>query len=155
MMAGDKHADVSGQTGPVKRKHRLGPGMAGALALLLIAGTLLVWWTIQRVDREKRQALLLQARLVARSLNVENIKSLSGTGADLQNPAYLEIKRQFAAVKKGHDQLRFVYLLGRRPDRQIFFFADNEPPDSDDYSPPRAGIRRGDIRCPVRIFHGA
>jgi PAS domain S-box-containing protein len=32
--------------------------------------------------------------------------------------------------------IRFVYVLGQRPDGTVFFFIDSEPPESEDYSPP-------------------
>jgi PAS domain S-box-containing protein len=32
--------------------------------------------------------------------------------------------------------VRFVYLMGQRPDGTVIFFADSEPPESENYSPP-------------------
>lgn len=148
-----KSSHVADQSGPTGRKSGLIPGMAGAVAALLIAGALLTWWTVQRTDRGMRQDLLQQARLTAKSLNMENVKSLSGSDVDLKNPAYLRLKQQFAAVRQAGDKYRFVYLAGRKPSGEVFIFVDNEPPASKDYSPP------GDVYAEAadsfhRVFRG-
>ncbi|MEW6080045.1 MAG: PAS domain S-box protein [Thermodesulfobacteriota bacterium] len=111
-------------------------GLIATFAALVIAGILFGWETVRQTDREMRERLLLQARLAAAMVDMEQVRSLSGTGADLENPAYMRLKRQFASVRQAHDQCRFVYLMGRGPDGKIFIFVDNEPPDSSDYSPP-------------------
>ena len=46
---------------------------------ILFAGTLFTWWTVVRTDREMRSDLLVQTRLVAKSLNIGRIQALSGT----------------------------------------------------------------------------
>jgi PAS domain S-box-containing protein len=91
---------------------------------------------VQRADRQLREVLLQQTRLVAQALNVERVQTLSGDASDPGNPNYLRLKRQFAAIKQGSDRCRFVYHLSRRADGRIVFLVDNEPPNSKDYSPP-------------------
>ena len=109
-------------------------GIAGAVSVLvyLALGGLTLFLT----DREKREELLQQGRLVAQTLDVEQVKSLTGSAADLQNPNYLRIKKQFSAVKAARPSCRFVYLAGRKTAGEPFIYVDNEPPDSKDYSPP-------------------
>jgi signal transduction histidine kinase len=68
-------------------------------------------------------------------LDVDGIKKLTGTTADLKSPEYALIKKQLSKMQKASDGVRFVYLTGYR-DGSIFFFADSEPADSPDYSPP-------------------
>ncbi|MBF0452821.1 MAG: PAS domain-containing protein [Candidatus Magnetomorum sp.] len=106
-----------------------------ALFTVLVAGLILIYWTIQWTDSETRKDILNQAQVVLQALNVESIKALSGTKADITNPIYLRIKEQLAIVKATHDQYRFIYLMGRLPDGRVFFFADNEPIGSKDESP--------------------
>jgi hypothetical protein len=53
-----------------------------------IAGVLLAWWTAQRADREMREDLLQHAHIVARTLNIDHVKALSGTETDLTLPVY-------------------------------------------------------------------
>ena len=115
------------------------------LLAILAAGAMGTWWMVSRTDREMRERLLWQARLVAQTVNIERIKALSGTEADLNKPEYLRLKEQFALVKQANDKCRFIYLMGHKDDvpvkntmqrsGQIFFFVDNEPVGSKDESP--------------------
>jgi PAS domain S-box-containing protein len=110
-------------------------GLAISLATT-IAGALLTGLVVTQTDRAMRADLLQQVELVAQAVNVERIKMLSGTAADLQTPEYLRLKEQFALLRSANPQCRFLYLLGRKADDTIFFYLDSEPADSQDSSPP-------------------
>jgi len=103
---------------------------------VLFAGACATWWIVSQTDREMRDSLLLETRLVAEGVNVGRIAALSGTEADRSNPAYQQIKEQLAATRSTHPLCRFAYLLGRKTDGTIFFLVDSEPADSKDSSPP-------------------
>ncbi len=108
-----------------------------ALAVLvLIGGVLGAWWSVGLADRDMKERLLLETRLLAQSLNVKRIAVLAGDLADAEKPEYRRLKSQLAAVARTDPRYRFVYLMGRRADGQLFILVDNEPPDSEDYSPP-------------------
>lgn len=116
---------------------------------ILFAGTLFTWWTAVRTDREMRSDLLVQTRLVTKSLNIARIQALSGTTKDLKTPDYQRIKEQITDVRSANPQCRFVHLIGRKTDGQIFFFADSEPTVSNNsalpgqaYKNAPAGYRR-------------
>jgi len=96
---------------------------SAALLIMLttIAGVVIVFWAVQRADREMRQGLLNQTRLVAGAMNIESLRDLTGTEADLGTPAYLRLKAQFAAVRAANPKYRFVYLMGERPDGTVLF----------------------------------
>jgi len=83
-----------------------------------------------------REELLLQARLIEKSLNLEGFPKFSGSEDDLDLLAYKQLKEKFISVRSSYSKCRFIYLLGRHPDGKIFFFLDSEPADSKDYSPP-------------------
>ena len=104
--------------------------------VILITGALFVWWTVQRFDSEMRADLLQQTRLVAQAMDIERIKALSGSEADLDSPDYRWLKEQLTAIRSANPLCRFVYLMGRNADGAVFFFVDSEPADSQDYSPP-------------------
>ena len=114
---------------------KTGATPAALFLAILAAGAVFVWWTVARADREMRAELLQQTRLVAQAVNVERIRMLSGTAADLDKPVYLRLKDQLAATRSDNPQCRFLYLLGRRPDGTLFFFVDSEPANSKDCSP--------------------
>ena len=95
--------------------------VAVVVAVVLAAGLYATWWFVARADREMRSSLLLEARLVAQGVNVERIRALAGTEADLSNPAYQQIKEQLAAARSAYPLCRFIYLLGRNADGALFF----------------------------------
>ena len=109
-----------------------------AILLLVIfaAGALLVWWMAAQADREMRAELLRQTRLVAQPVNVQRVMSLLGAEADMDSPGYRRVKEQLAAVRLANSQYRFIYIMGRKSDGSVFFFADSEPAGAKDYSPP-------------------
>lgn len=83
-----------------------------------------------------RADLLRQARMLAQSISPSHVAKLSGDVSDLPAPEYLRIKSRLAAFRNSRPGVRFAYLMGRRTSGDLFFFVDNEPPDSPDYSPP-------------------
>ena len=84
-----------------------------ALAVLvLIGGSLGVWWSVGLADREMKDGLLLETRLLAQSLNVERVAVLTGDLEDLEKPQYPRLKSQLATVARTDPRYRFVYLMG-------------------------------------------
>ena len=100
-------------------------------------------WVTAGVDRQMRAALLDQAHLVAGVLDVDNIKSLTGTQADLSSPDYQRIKQTLTSLKSVDSRYHFLYLMGRKSDGALFFYADSESAGSSDYSPPGQAYPEG------------
>lgn len=111
------------------------PIMLSLLAVVLIIGSIFAFVTIRRADREMREDLLRQARLVARAVNLDNLKSLTGTEQDVSCEAYIDIKHQLSSIRSANPRCRFLYLLGRRNDGSVFFYVDNMPVGHMDESP--------------------
>ena len=109
--------------------------MGGMGLAALATGVFLVWWMVVWADRGLRDELLLETRLVARAVDINRVKALTGEEADLKSPHYRRIKEQFAAVRTVNPKCRFIYLLGRKADGTVFFFVDSEPAGSNSYSP--------------------
>jgi PAS domain S-box-containing protein len=116
-------------------------------ALGIITG--IIWIAAQRADRDMRNNLLQQARLVARSLSIDHVKALTGTEADRASADYQRIKAQLVAIGPANPKCKWLYLMGRRhgqaaapmppsgqPDDTIFFFVNSEAPDALDTSQP-------------------
>ena len=72
-----------------------------------------MWWSVVQADHEMRAELLRQTHMLARTLKFETVRALTGTPADLQNPEYLRLKEEFAAVRASIPQCRAIYLMGR------------------------------------------
>ena len=111
------------------------PLVAGLPLAILAVGALLTWQMVGNAKREMCADQLQQARFVAKAMNIDRIKALTGTEADTNSPVYLRLKEQLAILRSATPLCRFVYLMGQRPDGTLFFFADSEPADSKDCSP--------------------
>lgn len=107
-----------------------------AVAVIVAAGALFTWWTAQITDRDMRADLLRKTRLLADAIHLKGLAALSGSEADLTSPHYLRLKSQLSGARHAFPDCRFLYLMGRKPDGRLFFFADSEPVGSEDESPP-------------------
>ena len=107
------------------------------LALLAFLSVVPVSWALTiKTDIELREALLLQARIAGKAVDVPLLVRLKGTEEDLGSLIYHRFKEQLAAIHSASNTYRFVYLMGKHRDNTIFFYADSEAPSSKDYSPP-------------------
>jgi PAS domain S-box-containing protein len=113
----------------VIENNRFTAKMSLVVVVMLVTGGMFSWWMLQRAERDLRNNLLLEARITAQTINVKNIKTLSGDESDLLKPGYLRLREQLAAARE-ITQCRYIYLMGRRPVkgheplREIFFFID-------------------------------
>jgi diguanylate cyclase (GGDEF)-like protein/PAS domain S-box-containing protein len=128
--------NISDRT-PTKLGGIRSPYLTALIIFLLIAlGLISSWVALVKADLAMRQDLLKQAEMVAQAIDVRQVKALSGSEMDLENPDYLRLKEQLANVTSVNEKSRFIYLMSRSPNDEIFFLVDDEPPDSDDYSAP-------------------
>ena len=106
------------------------------LTVILFLGVLVTAWVVRETEHDMHAELLHEAHMVAPAININRVKALAGTEADITSPDYQRLKEQLAAIRAADLHFRFLYLLGLRSDGTIFFFVDNEPAGSKDYSPP-------------------
>jgi PAS domain S-box-containing protein len=83
-----------------------------------------------------RTQLLTEAGMVAQAVNTARVMTLSGAETDLASADYQRLKEQLTLIRSVNPSCRFIYLMGQRPDKSIFFFVDSEPPESEAHSPP-------------------
>jgi hypothetical protein len=130
---------------------------------VLVAAVLGVWWAAIMADRELREELLGRARLGAHAVNLERVRALTGTEADLESPDYLWLKEHLAAARAANSNCRFVYLMGRKANLPaatnhaqtngaVFFFVDSEPAGSEDESLPGQIFEEVSSEC-QRVFN--
>lgn len=120
-----------GKSDAVKRRILLAAVVMTAVA----TGIAVTWTTAHTADRRMRVHLLENARIAAQTVSLEHVAALSGTTADMQSPDYLLVKNDLMQVRHAIRECRFVYLLGQKPDGDVFFYADSEPVGSKDESP--------------------
>lgn len=81
-------------------------------------------------DRAKQLALASEAGFQKSSLY-----KLNANESDLHLHEYREIKSSLINLVEQMNEIRFAYIYIQR-NGKIYFLADSEPPDSEDYSPP-------------------
>jgi hypothetical protein len=106
----------------------------GILFVAAIGYGLLRFVTAYGVGYE-RSRLMARAAVIARSLDAETIKKLTGRVADQDTPLFRSIVARLAQLETDNKDCRFVYLMGRK-DGAVIFLADGTDPSSPDYSPP-------------------
>lgn len=119
-----------------RKKTKFNAPLLAVIVVLLAAGMALTGWVFRLEDRRMREDFLIRARILKSMIDPQRILRLSGSEADLQTATYQRLKEQLSLARSSSPECRFTYLMGRRPDGQVFFFMDSEPPDSPDNSPP-------------------
>ena len=133
---------------------------AGGWLLLAWAGVLVGGGALTELAARNREGTLRhdltsRAQLAVAALDLNLLPALSASTNDLARPEYHQLKQRLTALRQANADCRFVYLIKLRPDHALFF-ADSEPPESKDYSPPGevdeaspaalASLRRGEVR---------
>ena len=105
------------------------------ITVIIVVGALLSLYIHSLVTRTDLESLGRGSQLIASSIDVSEIESLSGSEEDLENPAYISLKSKLTKLRSVENSVRFIYLTGMR-DGEVFFYVDSESPESEDYSPP-------------------
>jgi len=105
------------------------------IGLFLLVAPLLSWWTVIYADHQMRDQLLQQVRLAVQGVDIQQLRTLEGSKADLEKPAYTKLKEQLARARSAAHKCRFIYLLGKNSSGKVFFYADSEPSNSTESSP--------------------
>lgn len=108
--------------------------LLAVVVVALIAGA--TRHAARQANGRLRADLLQQARMVAMTIDPQQVALLTGTEADLAAPGYIRLHERLILVRLSHPSCRFLYLMSRAPDGRVFFTVDSEPADSEDYTPP-------------------
>ena len=103
---------------------------AAAVAFVILFGSVLSGWMAWQTDRQMRDNLLYDARLVMQMVEFPQVRSLTRTSADLDSPVYQRLKQQMVRVRETNPRCQDLYILGRRSDGSIFYFINAAPTNS-------------------------
>jgi len=117
---------------PIKRKPILETFLFLTIAVL---GVMYVSYTWIKFNNNKSDQVLQIARYIEAALPKEDLKALEAKPGDIDKPQYKVIKNTLKAIIRVNPQARFAYLYTEQ-NGKIYFIADSEPEDSEDYSPP-------------------
>jgi len=105
------------------------------LFFIVVAG----WFFLQRMSEQevarKQQYCLDRTRYLAQAVNVEHIRKLTGSKADLALSQFERVWNYLQSVPKVFPEYRFAYFLVLQ-DQKLVFLADSEPLGSADRSLP-------------------
>ena len=105
-------------------------------AMVLLAGMGATYLLARFEDARMRSELLIQGRMVAKTVDSWRIESLSGSAADLQSPDYHRLKAHLKLLRSVNPDCRSIYLTGLKEDGAVVFLVDSETPGSTHYSLP-------------------
>lgn len=103
-----------------------------AMAVLIVIYIIYTWITVKNEAIENAFQI---ARSIKASYPIENLQALEINSSDIEKPEYQALKKSLKAVIKANPKARFAYIYVER-NNKIYFVADSEPEDSEDYSPP-------------------
>lgn len=108
-----------------------------AVGVLLVAiiGKLLLSFVLSQGVYFERSRLKARTRAVANSLDVSQVKALTGQPADENTPAFKALVARLTEIRESHHEIRFTYLMGWNGSAVVFLL-DSTDPASTDYSPP-------------------
>ncbi len=105
------------------------------LLVIVIIGALYIRYTWSRIEKEQSENILQLARSIEATLPKEELKVLNAKPDDIDKPQYRVIKNTLKAIIQVNTKARFAYIYTER-NGKLYFFADSEPDDSKDCSPP-------------------
>jgi hypothetical protein len=103
--------------------------------LVAVIGKLLLSFVANNGVYFERSRLKTRTQGIANSLDVSQIKALTGQPADEGTPGFKALVARLIAIRTAHSEVRFTYLMGRNG-RTVVFLLDSTDPGSSDYSPP-------------------
>lgn len=122
------------------KKRRVFSRVFSAVGIVLavfsvIVGLLYIRFLTNKVTNNFEHSLILRAENARLFFEANDILSLKGSESDINSSQYNEIRKELFTLKEVNPDVEFFYLMGKDDDT-LFFFADSEPTDSEDYSPP-------------------
>jgi hypothetical protein len=105
------------------------------ILLVAILGKFLLSFVVSHGVHFERSRLEARTQEIANSLDVSQIKALTGQSADENTPAFKALVARLIEVRTANRDARFTYLMGRNG-KAVVFLLDSTDPGSSDYSPP-------------------
>jgi len=105
------------------------------LLLVAIIGKVLLSFVASNGVYFERSLLKARTQKIANSLDVSQVKALTGQPADEDTPGFKALVARLIEFRTAHSEVRFNYLMGRSG-RTVIFLLDSTDPGSSDYSPP-------------------
>ncbi len=100
--------------------------LVGVLAICLVGGAA-TFFVARWADRGQRDSLYEVANLIRYSVDPSLVTQLTGQPADTAAPAYAQLRKTFIDLGNATKKIRYIYLMGRRNQQNVFFYLDTQP----------------------------
>lgn len=120
----------------IQKKSRLEKIGVFLFFFFIITGILSGFLFAKIATTRLKSALQVKALTLASFINPNDLLTLSGDLSDINNPKYKELKSRLIEAHSYDGEIRFIYVLGKKPDGQLFYYADSKSPVSGNYSIP-------------------
>lgn len=100
--------------------------LVGILAIFLVGGVA-TFFVARWADRGQRDSLYEVANLIRYSVDPNLVTQLTGQPADTAAPAYAQLRKTFIDLGNATQKIRYIYLMGRRNQQNVFFYLDTQP----------------------------
>ncbi|HPS21204.1 MAG TPA: PAS domain S-box protein [Candidatus Paceibacterota bacterium] len=81
----------------------------------------------KNTENKLKNELLDFARVIGATIDPQDINSLTGTAADLENPQYLDLKNRMIKVGNINQAVRYIYIISQDESGNLFFHLDSQP----------------------------
>ena len=98
----------------------------GMLVICLV-GAAATFFVARWADRGQRDGLYEVANLIRYSVDPNLVAQLTGQPADAAAPAYAQLQKTFVELGNATQKIRYIYLMGRRDQQNVFFYLDTQP----------------------------
>lgn len=95
-------------------------------SFIFILGSISTILVINSTRRENIFVLLQSARITASYINAQTISELNANEKDFSNPTYLHFKKLFTKINNCINDVRYIYVVGKKSD-SLFFYFDTQP----------------------------
>ena len=92
------------------------------LLVILLFSMFFIWLAANKADRELRKELLLQAEIITKSINPNDILELSGSENDLNLKVYNDLESQLKKVLLVNKTFEYFYIMGRHSSGELFYY---------------------------------
>ncbi len=120
----------------IQKKSRLEKIGVFLFFFFIIVGILTGFLFARLTTARLKAALQVKAMTLASFINPNDLLSLNGDLSDINNPKYKELKSRLIEANSYDGEIRSMYVLGKKPDGQLFYYADSKTSVLGNYSIP-------------------
>ena len=109
------------------------------LTITIICGAFWTYRVYHSSDQWLRKLVLAQTTNIAESIDTDVIKNFTGSEQDFDNLQYNSILKRLYILKSLIPDCKYIYLMGRNEQNQVFFYLDTQEGTEQEIPPAKPG----------------